>query len=99
MKMNKIILALALSLPFVTATANAAPAKAPICAACHGADGIGTTADYPNLAGQKEAYLVKALEAYRAKQRSGGLAMVMQAQAASLTNEEIAELAAYFAAM
>ncbi|WP_427978416.1 c-type cytochrome [Agarivorans sp.] len=97
--MNKLILALALSIPFVASTVSAAPAKAPLCAACHGADGKATIPGYPNLAGQNEQYLVTSLKAYRDKQRSGGQAMVMQAQAASLTDAEIAELAAYFAAM
>lgn len=97
--MNKLIIALALSLPFVASTATAAPAKAPLCAACHGADGMSTIPGYPHLAGQNEQYLVSSLKAYRDKQRNGGQAAIMQAQAMSLSDAEIAELAAYFAKM
>ncbi|WP_411994382.1 c-type cytochrome [Agarivorans sp. DSG3-1] len=97
--MNKLIFALALSLPFVASTANAAPAKAPLCAACHGANGVAAIPGYPNLAGQNEQYLVSSLKAYRDKQRNGGQAAVMQGQAMSLSDAEIAELAAYFAKM
>ncbi|GAD01063.1 cytochrome c553 [Agarivorans albus MKT 106] len=54
---------------------------------------------YPHLAGQNEQYLVSSLKAYRDKQRNGGQAVVMQGQAANLTDAEIAELAAYYAKM
>ncbi|BEU04677.1 cytochrome c biogenesis protein CcsB [Agarivorans sp. OAG1] len=97
--MNKLIIALALSLPFVASTASAAPAKAPLCAACHGAEGKAMIPGYPHLAGQNEQYLVSSLKAYRDKQRNGGQAVVMQGQAANLTDAEIAELAAYYAKM
>ena len=74
-------------------------AKAAVCAACHGADGKATIPMYPNLAGQNEQYLVGALKAYKDKQRSGGQAVVMQGQAAALSEEDIANLAAYFSSM
>ncbi|WP_336365645.1 c-type cytochrome [Marinobacter sp. C2H3] len=67
------------------------------CAACHGQNGISAIPVYPSLAGQNEAYLVSALKAYRSGQRAGGQAAIMQGQAASLTDEQIDNLAAYFA--
>jgi cytochrome c553 len=70
--------------------------KAVLCATCHGTDGIATQPIYPNLAGQNEAYLASALTAYRNKERTGGLASIMQIQAANLTDDDIANLAAYF---
>jgi cytochrome c553 len=73
--------------------------KAILCATCHGTDGIATQPIYPNLAGQNEAYLASALKAYRDKERSGGLASIMQMQAANLTDEDIENLAAYFASL
>ncbi|WP_432456085.1 MULTISPECIES: c-type cytochrome [unclassified Agarivorans] len=97
--MNKLIFSMALILSFVVSTANAAPAKAMICAACHGADGKAVIPGYPNLAGQNEQYLISSLNAYKAKQRNGGQAAIMQAQAALLNDAEIAELAAYFSKM
>lgn len=77
----------------------AGKAKSAVCAACHGANGIAQIPTYPNLAGQKEGYLVLALNAYKNKQRSGGQAVVMQGQAAGLSEQDIANLAAYYASL
>ncbi|MDE1461412.1 c-type cytochrome [Spartinivicinus sp. A2-2] len=71
-------------------------AKAAVCAACHGKNGVAMVPIYPNLAGQNQAYLESSLKAYRAKQRQGGQAVVMQAQAANLSDEDIANLSAYY---
>ena len=46
------------------ADAAAGKAKAASCAGCHGANGISAVPTYPNLAGQKEAYLVKHVESF-----------------------------------
>ncbi|NYZ66384.1 cytochrome c [Endozoicomonas sp. SM1973] len=74
-------------------------AKAGVCAACHGKNGVAMVPIYPNLAGQNQAYLESSLKAYRAKQRQGGQAVVMQAQAASLSDEDIANLSAYYSSL
>lgn len=79
--------------------AAAGKAKAAVCAACHGADGIALIPGYPNLKGQNEQYLVSSLKAYKSKERSGGMAMVMQPQAAMLSDADIENLAAYFASL
>lgn len=81
------------------ADAEAGKAKAAVCAACHGKDGIAAIPGYPNLAGQNEQYLVSSLKAYKNKQRSGGQSVVMQGQAAALSDEDIANLAAYYASL
>ncbi|WP_417529951.1 c-type cytochrome [Marinobacter lipolyticus] len=73
--------------------------KAAVCAACHGQNGMATIPGYPNLAGQNEQYLKNALTAYKNKQRAGGQAVVMQGQAAALSDEDIANLAAYYASL
>ena len=39
--------------------------KALQCQACHGLDGMAKLPEAPNLAGQNEAYLVKALKDFR----------------------------------
>ncbi|MBU2711856.1 c-type cytochrome [Zooshikella harenae] len=70
--------------------------KAKICTACHGEDGHAKIPIYPHLAGQNAAYLESALKAYRAKQRQGGQAVVMHAQAANLSDQDIADLAAFY---
>jgi len=77
----------------------AGKAKAAVCAACHGANGISPIPTYPNLAGQNEGYLVVALKAYKNTERSGAQAMIMQAQAAALSDDDINNLAAYFASL
>lgn len=79
--------------------AEAGKAKAAVCAACHGKNGIATIPGYPNLAGQNEQYLVSSLNAYKNKQRSGGQAAIMQGQATGLSDDDIANLAAYYAQM
>ncbi|WP_152205973.1 c-type cytochrome [Marinobacter changyiensis] len=83
----------------LAADAAAGKAKAAVCAACHGADGIAQIPGYPNLAGQNEAYLVSSLKAYKSKQRNGGQAAIMQAQASGLSDDDIANLAAYYASL
>jgi cytochrome c553 len=72
-----------------------APEAAGRCAACHGADGRDTvTPDVPRLAGQKAPYLEQVLRDYRSGARKH---TVMQEQAATLVDDEIAALAAYYA--
>lgn len=66
------------------------------CVDCHGAGGnapIDPT--YPRLGGQYRDYLAHAIQMYRDGERAHAL---MGQQAASLTDQEIADLAAYFAA-
>lgn len=83
----------------VAADVEAGKAKAQVCSACHGSNGIAQIPGYPNLAGQNEQYLVSALKAYKNKQRSGGQSAVMQGQAANLSDADIANLAAYYASL
>ncbi|OUR65760.1 hypothetical protein A9Q79_01860 [Methylophaga sp. 42_25_T18] len=73
--------------------------KTSLCASCHGVNGIATLPSYPNLAGQNEAYLISALTAYRDKQRNGGMAAIMQMQAANLSDADIENIAAYFSSL
>ncbi|GAA3583097.1 MULTISPECIES: c-type cytochrome [Marinobacter] len=104
MKLKHFVLTGAVALAAVPGLATAGDAaagqaKAAVCAACHGQNGVAQIPMYPNLAGQNEAYLVSSLKAYRSKERNGGQAAVMQAQAAALSDEDIANLAAYFASL
>ncbi|MEH6560633.1 MAG: c-type cytochrome [Marinobacter sp.] len=96
------LFALSAAVPAVASAAGdaaAGKAKAAVCAACHGQNGVAQIPMYPNLAGQHEQYLASALKAYKNKQRSGGQAAIMQGQAAALSDEDIANLAAYFASL
>lgn len=72
-------------------------ARAAVCAACHGADGNKSIDNNtPKLAGQYEGYLVKVLTDYRAGIRVNA---IMNAQASTLKDQDIADLSAYFASL
>ncbi len=87
---------LALSTQVQAADAEAGKAKAATCAACHGGNGISAIPLYPNLAGQKAPYLEKQMKAFR----DGGRAdPVMAPMAKALSDEDIANLSAYFASL
>ncbi len=64
------------------------------CAGCHGAQGQSENPQYPKLAGQNERYLIEQLEAYRSGARVNAL---MAGQASGLSDQDIADLAAYYA--
>lgn len=66
------------------------------CLGCHGETGIAPVTTNPNLAGQNADYLQYALKAYRDGNRKGGMAFIMQANASSLSDNDIAALALYF---
>jgi cytochrome c553 len=67
-----------------------------VCAACHG-DGNKTVNDtYPKLAGQYPEYLSKALHEYKNGKRKNP---IMGSQAATLTEQDIADLSAYFGSL
>ncbi|HYD56023.1 MAG TPA: cytochrome c [Burkholderiales bacterium] len=67
-----------------------------VCAACHGADGAKPSApDQPILAGQHYDYLVKSLKDYKSGKRSNP---IMQGFAAQLSEKDMEDLAAWFAA-
>lgn len=82
--------------PVVAADVAAGKAKAATCAACHGATGISAIPMYPNLAGQKEAYLLKQLKAFKSGTRKDP---VMSAMAMPLSDADMANLSAYFASL
>jgi len=78
------------------ADVEAGKVAATACQACHGKDGIGVTPQTPNLAGQKELYLSNQLIAYRSGTRKNN---IMSPLAKPLSDEDIANLAAYFASL
>ncbi len=100
--MKKIIVATMASLLLVTANvsmagdAAAGKAKAATCAGCHGAAGVSANPLWPNLAGQKEAYMVKQLTAFREGTRADPMLSPM---AKPLSDADIDNLAAYFSGL
>jgi len=99
----KVGLCLLTSVVFLTANGGVAPAgdlkvgraKALMCQACHGLDGLSKTPDAPNIAGQIEPYLVAQLQAFRSGARKND-AMSMVAPS---SDNDIGDLAAYFSAI
>jgi len=67
--------------------------KAAQCQACHGLDGMSKLPEAPNLAGQTEEYLVKALNDFRSGARQNEMMTMM---AKGLSDADIANLAAYY---
>lgn len=70
--------------------------KALMCQTCHGLDGMAKIPEAPNLAGQNDIYLVKALNDYRSGARKNDM---MSLVAPTLKDQDIEDLAAYFAAI
>ena len=66
------------------------------CLACHGEDGVSRLPYVPNLAGQKESYLILSLKTYKAGERQN---IKMAAIAKSMSDEDMANVAAYYAAI
>jgi cytochrome c553 len=82
--------------PALSGDVTAGRAKALMCQACHGLDGLSKVPDAPNLAGQVESYLAAQLGAFKAGARKSE---AMNVVAASLSETDIADLAAYYAAI
>ncbi|MDD5033126.1 MAG: cytochrome c [Methylococcaceae bacterium] len=78
------------------ANLEAGKASSGNCIGCHGAKGISNSGGFPNLAGQKEDYLAAQMKAFRDKTRPSA---IMGGMAAGLKDEDIANLAAYFASL
>ena len=92
----KILILAGLTMPFTLMAAGSPEAgqqKSEVCVACHGTDGKSVDPSYPNLAGQHESYLVKALSDYRSGKRTNA---IMAGFAANLTNQDIEDLAAWY---
>jgi cytochrome c553 len=91
-----IMTVLAFSLPAFAGDAAAGKSKAMTCMACHGAAGISPNDIWPNLAGQKEGYLVKQITAFRDGVRVDPM---MAPMVRSLSDDDIANLATYFSGL
>ncbi|MFA0310208.1 cytochrome C554 [Vibrio splendidus] len=70
--------------------------KAKVCMTCHGDDGISTQDPYPNLRGQKVGYLISSLKDYQTRERTSGLAILMQQQADTLSDQDIRDISYFF---
>jgi len=76
--------------------AEAGKAKSMMCSACHGTSGFSAIPMYPNLAGQKDAYIAKQLTDFKSGVREDA---TMKGMVASLSDADIANLAAYYSSL
>lgn len=72
-------------------------AKTQTCVACHGADGNSTVPNWPKIAGQHEAYLVKQLKEFRLGEKGSRYDPSMYGMVVNMSDQDIAELAAFYA--
>ena len=93
---SALILAASANIAIAGGDAAAGKAKAASCNACHGVNGISAIPTYPNLAGQKEAYLVKQMKAFKDGTRKDP---TMNAMAKPLSDTDMANIAAHFAGL
>jgi len=91
-----VALGVALAAPALAQDAAAGRAKAAACAVCHGPLGLSSAPDAPHLAGQPAMYLAAQLRAYRSGARKHE---VMAVIARPLSDEDIANIAAWFASI
>jgi cytochrome c553 len=100
--MKKTLIIIACTFALLTAgavqagDAEAGKKKSENCVGCHGMGGKSNNPMYPNLAGQKKAYLVKAMKAYRDGGREDPM---MSSFAKGLSDEDIEDLAAYYSSV
>lgn len=75
--------------------AEAGKTKSAMCAACHGPDGNSAAPNFPKLAGQHADYTVKQLKEFKSGERKDA---TMNGMAAALSEQDMADIAAYYAA-
>lgn len=101
-KMFGLFFVLVVAPPVQAADVEAGKARATtVCAACHGANGVSVSDTIPNLAAQRAGYLEAQLKAFKEGTRKAQSATsptaIMNAIAAQLSADDIANVAAYFA--
>jgi cytochrome c553 len=85
------------SLAMAAGSAEAGATKSATCVACHGVGGNSTNEQWPSLAGQNAVYIKSQLKYWHDKTRLDSLNL-MPAMAANLSDQDMDDLAAYFAA-
>jgi cytochrome c553 len=96
MKTTILALALLMGLSVNASAGDPAAGKAltVTCAACHGEDGNSAVPNFPKLAGQNEEYLIKQIQDIKHDRR---IVASMVGQVDHLNDEQIADIAAYYA--
>ena len=81
--------------PYSDGSEQAGSAKAAVCFSCHGPNGNSQNAVWPRLAGQNAVYIAEQLHLFKSGTRRNP---VMQPMAAGLSDQDIDNLAVFFAA-
>ncbi len=89
-------LMLMIAVPAMAGDAAAGKSSSAACGACHGPEGVSVNPLWPSLAGQQEMYLAKQMKDFRDGNRKDP---VMAPMAAALSDEDIANLAAYYSGL
>ena len=101
MTWHRIWAALASGIVFLTSPAFAegdpvaGQARSAVCAACHGIDGNSINPEWPSLAGQGASYMVTQLKRFQSGEREN---VLMSPQAVALSEQDILDVSAYYAA-
>lgn len=90
------LLALTATQTFAAGDPARGKTKIATCVACHGQDGNSIDPQYPRIAGQYADYLAQALHEYKDGRRGN---LVMKGFAATLSDQDIDDISAYFATM
>ena len=99
--MKKLLLITSIASLAMLGTAHAAgdveagKTKAAMCTACHGADGNSPAPNFPKLAGQHADYVAKQLKEFKSGERKDA---TMNGMAAALSEQDMADLGAFYAA-
>lgn len=88
--------AIAMAAPAQAADPAQGRALAGACRVCHGLDGQGTAPNIPNIGGQSAEYLSKQLHDFREGRRMDPQMTII---ASGLSDEQIADLAAWYASI
>ena len=91
-----IVFVIAVGNPHPVGAAGPIQEQAETCAACHGPGGHSSMTEVPSLAGQPAYYLSLQLTLFRDKQRQSAR---MSLIAAALSDSDVEQLSAYFAAL
>ena len=97
--MNKLLISLLVTFGIsggaqAAGDAAAGQANTAVCAGCHSADGNSAVPNFPKLAGQNEAYLLKQLKEIQSGSRQ---VVEMTGLLANFSEQDLADMAAYFA--
>ncbi len=103
MKVSTLLIALILTAS-VSGVANAGDGAKlfaeKTCTACHGKDGkTPLMPDYPKIAGQNKAYILRQMTDIKSGKRANGNAAAMQGVMVIVTDEEIKDIAEYVSSL